>query len=300
MNKVDTILVYHWRAWRGFLISHLIADYCHVEANYDDDFSCLDKVLTPNIKAVLPQINLTDYSLFPKQRNQIIERLKARDIKVLNTQIVDISKHNLHRLLQNAGLRCAKASQSGDPDEDLFIKTNLNWGGELERRLPAELVPKFYDEQNSLVQHWNEYYLRRRHEIPTEHWQNANIVIEKYIYNNENSFFRVYCFGESVVIVKAYNNALIKKIGNHDRDSNICCYRNELSSGIAGLPDDLVQTIHGFITAYPLDYFCLDIVHDMQQHYIIDLNLTPYSGEHEQSSQATEFMREGALDCCGM
>ena len=43
-----------------------------------------------------------------------------------------------------------------------------------------------------------------------------------------------------------------------------------------------------------LDYFCLDIVHDTNEFFIIDLNLTPWSGVQEQSKDATEFLCQGA------
>ena len=31
-GKLTNVLVYHWRAWHGFLISHLVAGYCQLEA----------------------------------------------------------------------------------------------------------------------------------------------------------------------------------------------------------------------------------------------------------------------------
>jgi hypothetical protein len=43
-----------------------------------------------------------------------------------------------------------------------------------------------------------------------------------------------------------------------------------------------------------LAYFCLDLVHDGQRHYIIDLNLTPYSDPRRQTAEIREFLIRGA------
>lgn len=299
MSKANALLVYHWRAWRGFLVSHMVAEYCQLEAGYHDNFDTIARFLTPNIKAVLPQINLTDASGFPKHKNALLNSIEQQGIKVLNRQTDNITKHHLHQILQQAGLRCAKASKHGDPDQQLFLKTNLNWGGELERRLPAELVPRFYDEANVVIPHWDQYQLKARQHIPEHYWDHPEVVIENYIHNEQQRFFRVYGFGCAIVVVQAFNPALIKKIINHERDQNFCCYRDELPRGIAGLPDDLMAQITGFVQACPLDYFCLDIVHNATEYVIIDLNLTPYSGLHEHTSRAADFLREGAASCCG-
>lgn len=87
MRKIDSLLIYHWQAWRSFLISELVADYCHVEARYDDDVHVLNHVLTPNIRAVLFQINLSCSYKFPENRHPLIAALQQRGIFVMNTEI---------------------------------------------------------------------------------------------------------------------------------------------------------------------------------------------------------------------
>jgi len=291
---LDNILVYHWQAWRGFLISHLVADYCQIEAHYEDDISMLEAQLTPNISTILLQINLTYSGKFPAQRAALIDALQQRQLRVLNTSIDDISKRRLHHLLEKAGLPSAKAPQTGPNNELLFIKSNLNWGGEVERRLPDTVNKHLFFRQNDLIQGWDNYYSAKREDISPTLWHDSSIVIEKLIENPEQSFFRVYGFGNAIVIVKAHNSALIKKINEHPKDRNFYFTKKQITSEPCSLPTALQHNIKTFIYHYPLAYFCLDIVHNMQDYFIIDLNLTPYSGEEMQNNEAINFLIEGA------
>lgn len=293
MLKLDNVLIYHWHAWKGFLISHLVADYCQVEAKYDDGIQDLEVHLTPNILAVLFQVNLSCVSYFPAQRQQLIDAMKKRNILVLNTEIEDITKRNLYHLLERAGLKTTKANQTGAAEQLLFIKSNLNCGGVAEQRLPADLQKKLLPE-DAILGRGDDYFMLKRSDICPELWKNTNIVIENYIYNHENSFFRVYGFGDSIVVVKAHSNGLIKKISGDDRDCNIFLRKQQLISQRVELPTALQATIKTFITHYPLNYFCLDIIHDTHDYYIIDLNLTPYSGTDEQNIGVLEFLCDGA------
>jgi len=291
---LDNILIYHWQAWHGFLISHLVADYCQIEAQYEDDIGTLETQLTPNISAVLFQINLTYSHGFPAQRSAMIHALKQRNIHVLNLNVDDISKRNLHYLLEKAGLRSAKDNQFGANSELLFIKSNLNWGGEVEQRLPGTLNKCQFAYQHALVQGWDKYYSARRADIDPLLWSDHSIVIERLIKNSEQSFFRVYRFGDAIVVVKAHSPALIKKVIHHTDDINYYFTKNQIMNQSCNIPVALQDNIRSFIYHYPLAYFCLDIVHDMQDYFIVDLNLTPYSGVQQQQIEATTFLVKGA------
>jgi hypothetical protein len=294
MLKPDTILVYHWHAWEGFLISHLTADHCRLEANHEDDITHVARYLSPNIRAVLLQINLSRSADFPARRRELVQALKERNILVLNTEVEDISKRNLHRLLEKAGLRSAKALENGPADQFLFVKSDLNWGGAAEQRLPDELREKLLVRRDALLQSWDSYYTVRRGDMRPELWSDTSIVIEEYIENAENSFYRIYVFGDAVVVVKAHSEALIKKISGHCRDQNFMFSKRQLIEQTTELPAGLQKTITTFITRHALAYCCLDIVHDTKNYVIVDLNLTPYAGVDEQTADVVDFLRQGA------
>ncbi len=299
MTKLANVLIYHWEGWKGFLISHLVADYCHLEAKINDTIADLEPSLTPDIQAVLLQINLTHAEQFPTQRQQLIKDLQAKGLLVLNHNIADISKSNLHRMLEDAGLESAKASPEGEPNEMLFIKSDLNWGGELERRQSAELQQMLDIDPQAPIKTHSQYYRAQRKTLSADIWQNRSVTIERFIDNPDESFYRVYAFGDAIVVVKAHAPELIKKINGDARDYNYFYQREGIMKGKTDLPPKLQTTIRKFMQYEQfqhsgLSYFCLDIVHDLNDFYIIDLNLTPYAGMDEQTTAATEFLCQGA------
>ena len=293
MSKIDNILIYHWQAWSGFLISHLVADYCHVEAKYHDDISHIENALTPNIKAILLQINLSHSALYPEKRQQRINALAARNIQVLNKNIGDIRKDNLHDMVHQAGLKSAKAKREGEPDQLLFIKSKLNWGGLTELRLPEQEQIKFIDCKATHIKSWDEYYTLTRGEVSDELWADNSIVIENYIENSDNTFYRVYGFGHALVVVEGHSNMLIKKIIEDPKDQNSQFSKYQILNEETSLPVKLQETIKKFISHHHIDYYCLDIVHNSKEFFIIDLNLTPYAGMSPQCEISTMFLIQG-------
>ena len=294
MPKLSNVLVYEWQAWKGFLISHLIADYCRIEAAFDDELDDLENALSPNIKAVLLQINLSRSKYFPAKRAKLIKGLQDRGLLVLNHAVGDITKKNLHTLLGTVGISAAKATVEGNPEEFLFIKSNLNWGGVAEQRLPESIREKFDEPTGMSIKKHDQYYLAQRQDLTPEHWQDESIVIEKYIVNRENSFYRIYAFGDALVIVKAHTIDLIKKISGDKNDINYFYNKEEIIQNKTSLPLNLNKILRQFVLNIPLDYFCLDVVHNINDYFIIDLNLTPWSGVQDQSQEATEFLCQGA------
>lgn len=294
MSKLDCILVYQWKAWQHFLISHLVADDCRVKGSYDDGWQDIEKFLTPNIKAVLFQVNLSYSKFFPAQRKRMISALRRRKLLVLNAEVQDISKRNLHQLLERAGLRSLRAADAGPANEKLFVKSNLNSGGEIELGMPQELRKQFLPRHKPLIRRWDSYYVAERGEIARRLWSNDSIVIEKYVANPGDSFFRVYGFGDSIIVVEGQSSHVIKKLSGRRCEKNIYLSRRQVLGRKTELAADLHQQVKGFMTAYPLAYFCLDIVHDGETHYIVDLNLTPYSDPKRQTAEAVAFLCRGA------
>lgn len=304
MAKLANILVYEWEAWKGFLISHMVADYCRLNASYDDRIGDIEGYLSPNIKAVLMQVNLSRAGEFPAHRAELIRWFKARGLLVLNEHVTDISKSSLHELLENAGIPGVRVTglqgdtQSSNthpvaPEQLLIVKTNLNWGGELEQRLPEAIRHKIYGAQDPSMTGFDRYYVTTAQEVSTDMWQDSSLVIERFVENREDSFFRVYCCGEALVVVRAHCHGPIKKISGDARDVNYCCFRHQLGSGELQIPLALQQLLEKFVATVEIDYFCLDIVHDGYEFFIVDLNVTPYSGVQEQTSKALNFLTEG-------
>ncbi len=267
-------------------------------ATFDDDLSIIEAALSSEHEAVLFQINLSRSGYFPRHREAIVRGLMDRGLTVLNRSIDDITKHNLHRLLESVGLESAQASRQGEPDELLFVKANLNWGGEMDfGYLPKPLHGACHVQPEAArIPKHDGYYPATRHSIPEEVWADPSVVIERYIQNGEDSFFRVYRAGNAIVVVKAHSPGWIKKLCGHPNDLNYVLTVDEILSGETALPAGLQSLIKTFLDRTAIDYFCVDVVHDTSDYFVIDLNLTPSSGTKHEDAHIIECMRQGFSD----
>ena len=127
-------------------------------------------------------------------------------------------------------------------------------------------------------------------------WNDPAIVVEKYISNSENSFYRVYFSGQQVIIVKAFAQGDIKKLSNDPRDTNFVTDLAHLKAGTDCLEISaaLKRDVATFVENTPVEFGCIDMVHDGNgNHYIIDLNLTPYAGRRGPELFLIDFLRQG-------
>ncbi|MEA1648439.1 hypothetical protein UAJ10_05365 [Nitrospirillum sp. BR 11164] len=293
MEKLSNLLVYEWDSWRGYLISHLAGAHC--AAQWDDDWDVLDAACGPRIDAVLFHHRLSHAALFPRQRPVFERKLAQRGIKVLNAGLADMRKRTLHTMLENAGLRSARAAPDGPDDQFLFVKTDLNYGGEAERALPAFLQGQFSAPADCPIRGWDDYRLLRRDELPPDWWNNPHLVIENFI-AHDDTIYRIYGCGDALVCIRAHSPDLIKKEMERPGDRWVCIDRGQLATvggDHGGFPTDMWRQLAGFVARYPFDYFCLDVIHDGTRHTIIDLNLTPYYATHAPTAEWFAFLRHG-------
>lgn len=289
------VLVYEWQAWQGFLISHLVDENNRLSARYEDTSSTImEAAAALGARAVLLQINLTLCQEFPQDRRQVLDELRGVGLDVWNRSVGDISKRNLHRILRAARLPCAAAEQQGDPEERVFVKSNLNWGGEVESRFSFTRTERFgVAARGSPINRFDEYFMTTRKLVDATLWSDRSVVIERYICNSKDTFFRVYRCGESVVVVKAHSAALVKKLCGNEDDLNFPLHVNDIMFGETPLPHDLREVLREFIIHTQIEYFCLDVAHDDSSYYIVDLNLTPWSGVDSENGEMIAFLRDG-------
>ena len=230
----------------------------------------------------------------------LTNRFVERGIYVVNGLVQDIRKSILQAHLEAIGLSSLKAMRSGSSDEILFVKTDLNYGGELERWLPQENIAAagFAHLISNDIGAYH-YQTIERGMLPENIWTDPSIVIEKYISNDEDSFHRVYFSGEQVVIVEAFAAGVIKKLSGDPRDTNFMTDLESLKSGTDDLPisETLKRDVTTFVENTPAEFGCIDIVHDgHDKYYIVDLNLTPYAGARVYDDILNDFLRSGITD----
>lgn len=294
-----TVAVLEWRAWSGFLLAHVLGnDAVRIETDPFREFpsSEFDRVCD-SVSTVCFQINLSVRRRLPLRIRHLTNRFAERGVDVINGVVQDIRKSTLHAHLATIGLPSLEAGPSGPADEILFIKTELNYGGEIERLLPPESIAAGGLEHLISTDVGPYYYKTvERGMIQESLWTDPTTVIEKYVTNAENSFYRAYFSGKQVIIVKAYAPGIIKKLSDDPRDTN---YVTDLECLIAGrdelsLSAKLKRDVATFVENTPVEFGCIDIVHDgHDNHYIVDLNLTPYAGNRALDPYLSEFLREG-------
>jgi hypothetical protein len=176
----------------------------------------------------------------------------------------------------------------------------LNYGGEMERWVPAEDIAAAGLEHlvsNDIGAY--HYKTIERGMIEESIWTDPSIVVEKYIANSADSFYRAYFSGKQIIIVEAYAPRIIKKLSGDSRDTNFVTDLEYLKAGTDDLEISatLKRDVATFVENTAVEFGCIDIVHDGQDnHYIIDLNLTPYAGTRAHDPFLTNFLRMGIMD----
>jgi hypothetical protein len=295
----DKVAVLEWQAWGGFLLTHVLGEHAvRVETDPFREFppAQFDR-LCDSFTTVCFQINLSVRGRLPLRIRDLTHRFVERGIYVVNGLVQDIRKSTLHAHLEAIGLPSLKAARAGSPDEILFVKTDLNYGGDLERWLPPESIAAAGLE-HLISTDVGAYHYKTvaRGMLQESVWTDAALVVEKYVANDEDSFYRVYFSGQRVIIVKAFAPGVIKKLSDDPRDTNFVTDLEHLKVGTDRLPISaaLKRDVATFVENTPVEFGCVDIVHDgRDKHYVVDLNLTPYAGTRVYDDFLDGFLRSG-------
>jgi hypothetical protein len=227
-------------------------------------------------------IDLTLRRGLPLNIADLSDRLREQGRFVVNGYVQDISKESLARHLRSIQLPTCIATELGPANEELFVKTNLNYGGRKEKNLPPEIVES--SRLGELIAPDigpYSYKVLARKEIPPTLWTDRAHFIEKFVSNVEGTFIRTYFSGVQIIIVVAYAPGAIKKLVGDPRDTNYVTDIAHLKSGAEDflISDSLKSLICSFVEMTPVEFGCIDIVHDDFDHYyIVDLNTTPSGG----------------------
>lgn len=293
------VAVLEWQAWEGFLLTHVIGDDAiRIETDPFREFPSVEfDRICDSFAMVCFQINLSVRSRLPLGIRDLTNRFVERGVCVVNGLVQDIRKSTLQAHLAVIGLSSVTAAPDGPSDEILFIKTDLNYGGELERWLSPESIAAGGLE-HLVSQNIGAYRYKtvERGMLEESIWRDPAIIVEKYIANADDSFYRVYFSGERIIIVQAFAPGTIKKLGADPRNTNFVTDLEHLNAGTdeISLSDSLKRDVATFVENTPVEFGCIDIVHDgHENHYIVDLNLTPYAGKNVIDSFLSNFLRVG-------
>jgi hypothetical protein len=281
--------VYDWSNWNGTLIMNIVPRAKRIRANFEENPQELAARLPRRARTMLLHLDISDNAPFIANPAEFVRIFAERNISVLNCQAPNIRKSTVQSCCISYGLPSAIAVASGNPDELLIVKTDLNTGGTREQQLSAAQKVRFnLPASISRLQGPAGYYVKRRAELSADIWNDPQLVVQRFVQNPAGRFFRVYVAVNAVVISEAYVDSQIKRIGKVARRVNHWLWRRgdllQPSSGNdSNLPAALLHTAGVFINRFHLDYGAIDVVESGEgEFYVIDVNKTPFwDNEHQ-------------------
>jgi len=297
MTPASRAVAYDLSGWSGFLLPTLLPSCARLAAEPSDSWERIRDRLPPDVGAFVFHVNLTDSSRCPADRAALARFLRSRGVRVLNDRVTDISKRHVQSLCATHGLPITRASKSGPPDELLIVKTDRNYGGKPEIELDTAVCAAYeIDAREVDPAPDHGYRVLPRRETEPSVWADRSLLVERFVANPEDLFYRVYFIGRHIAISEGCEHAPVKTIGRAERRRLLLFRGDESEAFGAGAPPDmrrLVDVTVRFIRAASMDFGCLDVVRDADgEFYVIDMNATPHWGA-ETERRILDFLRSG-------
>jgi hypothetical protein len=293
------ICIYDWSIWDGSLITSIWPKARRICANALESPQEVAARLPLKTKLLLIHLDISVMSAFISDVSEFIDVLRQRNIRVLNGLPLDIRKRTIQFLCRDFGLPSVTAPLRGPDEELLIVKTDLNSGGTREQRLSPTQKAQFVGTTDAgRMKGPGDYFVSRRADLLADIWNDSTLVVERYVQNPFDRFFRVYVAMDSVVISEAYTDALVKRMEGRIRRHNHFLWRQGEriygDSNVAGkLPSRLLDIAGAFLDRFHLDYGAIDVVEsEAGEFYLVDLNKTPYWGNEKQRG-LTKHLRKG-------
>ncbi len=267
------------------------------------------KRLPGDARYFLFHIDLTRPGDLTGNREELAGTLECRGVRVLNSKIVDVSKRNIQRICQRAGLNCTLAEQSGDPGELLIVKSDLNCGGVSERQLSPRLKRKLgVSNPPEMIRHMMDYKVMARLDVPEAWWENPALVMERFIRNKANRSWRFYLFLDRLVVSEVVAMGPIKKGADVIQRLNSFVRLSDdgyvVEERRSHIPSAAMEQAIGLIRAAGLHFGAIDVVgDDAGRYYAIDLATTageptfplPRAFQYLRSSVGVTLSERGPL-----
>lgn len=292
----DTFVVYEWNAWDDFLIARLAPDAVVISASVTQPLDSILRAVPESARTFLCHLDCTVTAKFPVCRKELFEVLDKRGVRILNRSVSDISKKTLQKTCSRVGLHSSAASPTGDPGETLIVKSNLNFGGKNENFLtPEDRALLGVDFQPTPIKGPYEYPVLPRRDIPSEWWLNEGLIIERYVNNQNNLYYRCWFFLDRILLIEMFNPHDVKKMGKSRLTRHWKALTGEDSirwASSSDFPEQLVSDLLRFKAEFQLDFGTVDVViDDANRPHIIDVNTTPYFNVNLPIPNLVEFLR---------
>ncbi len=282
------VVAYDLSHWQGFLVPVVVPGTSRMPVVVGETNDDILKRLPDNFTGSFAfHINLTDASRCPENRADLVAHLHSRGIQTLNADVVDISKRFVQAACRRAGLRTTTAPREGDASELLIVKTNRNYGGVPEARLSSDDLDALAISVHAIYKQPDHgYVVAPRRDVPAAAWDDANLVVERYIENKAQLFYRVYVLCNRFAISEGRERAWVKTIGRSERQRLLLFSVDAAGVIDATVPQDLrpaIDAVLSFVSVTGMDFGCVDMMRDDEDRfYIVDMNATATWGSETE------------------
>jgi len=264
------MIIYHLGfSVHSYLAAKVFPDFKVIECHpVNDDVEFIMNRLDGH-REFLFHIDLSVQDRIPPRRAALIEALSAAGVKIHNGSHADQRKRFLQSITAELGFTPLTAAKTGDPDEKLIVKGDLNVAGGPERRTAARFPGLPLPPLPCRVCSPFEYYAARRRDIPDEVWADPTLHVERCVENPRGIVLRSFWNqGKGVVSIIENPNELVKK-------RNEKCRRWNYTAPADALTEAAFTRMRRYAENLRLSFFAADWVVDEEQvPSIVDLNLT--------------------------
>jgi len=298
-SSAPAICSCEWKISNEFLIARLFPGRSVIRIEPGEDAHAIIARLPERMTHLIFQLNCTDTTHFIASRDALLRLLDERGVTVINGSITNISKLTLQRICLEHGLHSTLAPEHGDPDELLIVKTDMNAGGVIERGVlsPFDRQRLFISGDSpllkTLLSRFKDYPVLTRRNIPAPWWRDSQLVIERFIKNDDDRFYRVHVLFDRVTITDAICHGPTKKLGRHVATKVTTCYTyRELDAGGGDKSfRALLHQVRAVQRHMKFDFAGIDIVVDNNgKPFVIDVNTTPFGGQTSADNPITSYL----------
>lgn len=282
------VMAYDLSHWQGFLLPVVVPSTSRMTVVVGESTNDILGRLPANFSGAFAfHINLTDSSRCPESRTELVAELHSRGIQTLNADVLDISKRFVQAACRRAGLMTTTAPPEGDASELLIVKTNRNYGGVPEARLSGDDLDTLAISPHAIHKQPDHGYLvAPRRDVPAAAWDDPNFVVERYIENRSQLFYRIYVLCNRFAISEGRERAWVKTIGRSDRQRLLLFSVDSAGQIDATVPPDLqpaIDAVLRFVSLTGMDFGCVDMMRDDDgRFYIVDMNTTATWGSETE------------------
>jgi hypothetical protein len=272
-------VIYRWLSSDDFLLHKIVPEATVIDAAVNDRVEEIAARIPEDAACFHFHLNCTVTRRFPQARQALVQHLRTRGIVPINEHLTDISKTAIQRKCAELGLNTTAATQDGDPNEGIIVKTDLNFGGDSEWALSAaERSMLDITAGSEIIWKPNDYRVVPRREVEASWWTDPSLFCEKYIGNRQNRWYRANVFFSRLVLRELVNESQIKKVDKSVTVGqwNVAISDFEGADAVTEYPRSLMRDLIRFIRGFAADFAAIDVMmNDEGEAFIIDVNSTP-------------------------